>query len=103
MASDLKETLSDREYVRGETRIWTAVHGEITGRHTSAQVSAFKQVVPVRCSGYTFLISFNFARSNAGIVGLNPTRGADVCVYSVCRQRSCDGLIPRPRSPIDCV
>jgi hypothetical protein len=24
-----------------------------------------------------------FARSNAGIVGSNPTRGMDVCVYSV--------------------
>jgi hypothetical protein len=26
-----------------------------------------------------------------------------VCVYSVFRQRPCDGLIPRPRSPTDCV
>jgi hypothetical protein len=26
-----------------------------------------------------------------------------VCVCSVCWQRSCDGLIPRPRSPTDCV
>jgi hypothetical protein len=24
-----------------------------------------------------------------------------VCVYSVCRQRPCNGLIPRPRSPAD--
>jgi GT2 family glycosyltransferase len=25
------------------------------------------------------------------------------CVYSVCRQRPCVGLIPRPRIPADCV
>jgi hypothetical protein len=42
-------------------------------------------------------------------VGSNPTRGMDICVRlfclccSVCRQRPCDGLIPRPRSPFDCV
>jgi hypothetical protein len=26
-----------------------------------------------------------------------------VCVYSVCRRRPCDRLIPRPRSSTDCV
>jgi hypothetical protein len=26
-----------------------------------------------------------------------------VCVHSVCWQRPCGGLIPRPRSPTDCV
>jgi hypothetical protein len=29
-----------------------------------------------------------FARSNAGIVGSNPTRGMDVCVYSMFVLRS---------------
>jgi hypothetical protein len=40
-----------------------------------------------------------FARSNTGILGSNPTQGMDVCVllFSVCV------LIPRPRSPTDCV
>jgi hypothetical protein len=42
-----------------------------------------------------------FARSNAGIVGLNPTQGMDVylclfCVYV--REWPCNRLIPRPRS-----
>jgi hypothetical protein len=46
-----------------------------------------------------------FARSNTGIVGSNSTEGMDVCVcvYCVCRQRPCDGLIPRPRGPTVCV
>jgi hypothetical protein len=26
-----------------------------------------------------------------------------LCLCSVCKQRPCDGLIPRPRSPTDCV
>jgi hypothetical protein len=49
------------------------------------------------------------ARSNAVIVGLNPTQDMDVCmrVYSVCVVlcvgRPCDGLIPRPRSSTVCV
>jgi hypothetical protein len=52
-----------------------------------------------------------FAHSEAGIVGLNPTQGMDVwCVYvfilclycSVFRQRPCDELITRPRSPTIC-
>jgi hypothetical protein len=37
-------------------------------------------------------------------VGSNPTHGMDVCVYSVCvRQRPTGGLIPRQRSPTDCL
>jgi hypothetical protein len=49
-----------------------------------------------------------FARSEAGIGGSNPTYGMDVwfvyvfilCLcYPVFRQRLCDGLITRPRSP----
>jgi hypothetical protein len=50
-----------------------------------------------------------FARSNAGVVVSNPTRGRiSVCVYSVF-VLSCigsglaTGLIPRPRSPTDCL
>jgi hypothetical protein len=38
-----------------------------------------------------------FARLNAWIVSSNPNEGMDVCivcVYSVFRQRTCDGLIP---------
>jgi hypothetical protein len=42
--------------------------------------------------------------SNTGVVGANPTRGIDVCVYSVfvlfpVGQWPSDGLIHRPRSP----
>jgi hypothetical protein len=49
-----------------------------------------------------------FERSNPEIVSSNPTRGImSVCIYSVCvvlcRWRPCDGLIPRPRSPIVCL
>jgi hypothetical protein len=49
-----------------------------------------------------------FARSNTEIVVSNPTRGMDVCAFilcfcSVCKKRSFDGLIPRPRSPVNCV
>jgi hypothetical protein len=50
-----------------------------------------------------------FTRSNTEGVGSNPTRGMDVCVCLFClccpvyRQRPCDGLIPRPRSPTDYV
>jgi hypothetical protein len=49
-----------------------------------------------------------FSLSNIWIVGSNPTRCMDVyprffCVCVVlCRWRTCDGLIPRPRSPADC-
>jgi hypothetical protein len=52
-----------------------------------------------------------FARSEAGIVGSNPTQGMDVwCVYvfilclccPVFRTRPCDELITRQRSPTDC-
>jgi hypothetical protein len=41
----------------------------------------------------------------SSLVGSNTTQGMNVCVcvYSVFRQRPCDGLIPRPRSPTDCV
>jgi hypothetical protein len=48
-------------------------------------------------------------RSNNGIVGSNPTRGMDVCLRSFCvcvflyRQRPYDGLIPRLRSPTNCL
>jgi hypothetical protein len=45
----------------------------------------------------------DFALSNTGIVVSNPTQGMDVCVYSLCRQWSCDVLIPRPKSPTDWV
>jgi hypothetical protein len=41
-----------------------------------------------------------------GIVGSNPTWGMDVCVrlFCVCVVLwPCDGLIPRPRSPTECV
>jgi hypothetical protein len=50
-----------------------------------------------------------FARLNAGIVGSKPTQGMNICVLlfcfrcSVCRQRPYEGLIPRPKSPTDCV
>jgi hypothetical protein len=50
-----------------------------------------------------------FARPNTGVLGSNTTWGMDVCVHlfclccSVCMWRPCDGLIPRPRSPTDCV
>jgi hypothetical protein len=47
-----------------------------------------------------------FACSNTGIVGSNPTQSMGVCIVcscSVSRKRPCDGLIPRPRSPTDCV
>jgi hypothetical protein len=50
-----------------------------------------------------------FALSNTGIVDSNPNRGMDVCVRlfclcsSVCSWWPCDRLIPRPRSPADCV
>jgi hypothetical protein len=37
----------------------------------------------------------------AGIVGSNPAQGMDVC--PLCRQRPCDGLITRPRSPNICL
>jgi hypothetical protein len=45
-----------------------------------------------------------FARSNAGIVGLNPTRGMDVyvCLFSACVVLCIKGLIPRSRSHTDC-
>jgi hypothetical protein len=52
-----------------------------------------------------------FARSDAGIVGSNPTQGMDVWyVYvfilclccSVFRERPCIRLITRPRSPTVC-
>jgi hypothetical protein len=52
-----------------------------------------------------------FARSEAKIVGSNPTQGMDdwyVYVFIVClccpvfRQRPCDELITRPRSPTVC-
>jgi hypothetical protein len=48
------------------------------------------------------------ARSNNGIVGSNPTQGMDICVrlfcvYPVLCVQPCDGLIPRPGSPTDCV
>jgi hypothetical protein len=42
-------------------------------------------------------------------VGSNPTQGMDLCVFivclcfPVCKQRPCDGLITRPRSPTVCV
>jgi hypothetical protein len=46
---------------------------------------------------------------NIGLVDSNTIPGINVCLRlfclycPVCRYRSCDGLIPRPRSPIDCV
>jgi hypothetical protein len=51
-----------------------------------------------------------FARSEAGIVGSNPTQTMNVrCVYefilylcSVFRKRPCDELITRPRDPTVC-
>jgi hypothetical protein len=49
-----------------------------------------------------FKVCTVFARSEAGIVGSNPTRGMDVwCVYTFV-QRHCDDLITRPRSPTVC-
>jgi hypothetical protein len=46
-----------------------------------------------------------FARLNTGIVGSNPTQGTFIlCLCcSVCRYRPCDGLIPGPKSPADCI
>jgi hypothetical protein len=50
------------------------------------------------------------ARLNTGVVGSNPTGGMDVCVplFCVCvvlciGRGLAAGLIPRPRSPTDCV
>jgi hypothetical protein len=52
-----------------------------------------------------------FARSEAGIVGVNPTQAIDIwcvyvfilCVVLCCPVfRSCDELITRPRSPTVC-
>jgi hypothetical protein len=48
-------------------------------------------------------------RHEIGIVGSNRTQGMDVCPHFFCvcvvlfKQRPCDGLIPRPRSPTDCL
>jgi hypothetical protein len=48
-----------------------------------------------------------FARLNAGIVRSNPTWGMDACVHLFCvcvvLCVPCDGVIPRSRSPTDCV
>jgi hypothetical protein len=51
-----------------------------------------------------------FARSNTDILGSNPNGGTDVCVrFILCLcclvlgERPSEGLIPRPRSPTDCV
>jgi hypothetical protein len=57
-----------------------------------------------------------FARSEAGTMGSNPTRGMDVWCLFVCvcvcvhvfpvflyRQRPCDELINHPRSPAKCL
>jgi hypothetical protein len=50
-----------------------------------------------------------FARSNTGIMGSNLTWGMDVCLrlfcvcVVLCVRSPCDGLIPRTRSPINCV
>jgi hypothetical protein len=50
-----------------------------------------------------------FALSNTGIVGSDLTQGMDVCLrlfcvcFVLCRWQPCDGLIPRPRSPTDCL
>jgi hypothetical protein len=47
-----------------------------------------------------------FARSEAGIVGSNPTQGMDVCMcvfFCVCIQVTSDELITRPRSPTECL
>jgi hypothetical protein len=50
------------------------------------------------------------ARSNNVIVGSNPIRGMDVCVGLFCvyvvlcaGSGLATGLVPRPRSPTDCV
>jgi hypothetical protein len=49
-----------------------------------------------------------FGRSNTGIAGSNPVRGMDVCLF-FCVVLSCVGrglgvgLIPRPRSPTECL
>jgi hypothetical protein len=42
-----------------------------------------------------------FSLSNTGIVGSNPTQVMDICVCV--RWQPCDGLIPRLRSPTDCL
>jgi hypothetical protein len=42
-----------------------------------------------------------FALLNTGIVDSDPTEGMHICLYFFCvylRERSCDGLILRPRS-----
>jgi hypothetical protein len=44
-----------------------------------------------------------FPRSEAGIVGSNPTQGMDVWCLCTGRERPCDELITRPRSPSDCL
>jgi hypothetical protein len=51
-----------------------------------------------------------FIRSNNGVMGSNPIRAwLSVCVLlfclccSVCRQRPCEVLIPRPRTPTNYV
>jgi hypothetical protein len=51
-----------------------------------------------------------FPRSKAEIVGCNLTQSMVVCLHFFCvcvvlcvGKRLCDGLITRPRSPIDCI
>jgi hypothetical protein len=60
-------------------------------------------------SRFSLVIVRIISSLKAGIVGLNPTQGIDVCVRLFClccsvyRYWPCEGLISRPRSPTDCV
>jgi hypothetical protein len=50
-----------------------------------------------------------FARLSVWLLGSNPSQGMNVCVrlfcvcVVLCVGRPCDRLIPRPRSPTNCV
>jgi hypothetical protein len=62
--------------------------------------------VAARCKAWTV-----FARSNAGVVGSNPTQGIDVCIVFISSVFVLFGVQvealrradPRPRHPTDCV
>jgi hypothetical protein len=70
------------------------------GDHTHACymdfVNKFTQLVTVSISEIysTKIMHTFFARSNTEIVGSNPTRGMNVCIYSVFVLGSAQGFLP---------
>jgi hypothetical protein len=91
--------------VRSETRI------VFTGGKTFRTKTAFYIYLSVRYVTASHSSRTVFARSDAWIVGSNPTQGMDVwCVYAfilclccpVFMYRPCDGLITCSRSPTVC-